>query len=218
MCWAASTPPSFRFSVKVPQAITHSCRLIRAEDHINQFLEEIGGLGEKLGPLLVQLPPSLNFDASIAEPFFQRLRLSVATSIVCEPRHASWFTARAERLFERFAVTRAVVDPAPVAAAAELDASSAMQYFRLHGSPRMYYSSYDQGYLDELADRLSQLATGNTTWCIFDNTAIGAATMNALAVQERIASTPTVSVASDQMRQARDNEVRDGQAADQENN
>src|ERR1700761_7871846 len=57
--WAASTPADFRFSVKLPKHITHVCRLVDVERHIRQFVDETSGLGSKLGPILVQLPPSL---------------------------------------------------------------------------------------------------------------------------------------------------------------
>jgi uncharacterized protein YecE (DUF72 family) len=59
--WAASVPDGFRFTVKVPKAITHERRLEDVSDLLDRFLSEVGGLGPKLGPLLVQMPPSLSF-------------------------------------------------------------------------------------------------------------------------------------------------------------
>jgi uncharacterized protein YecE (DUF72 family) len=198
--WAASTPPDFRFSVKVPKLITHQCRLVETDAHVDRFLDETGGLGEKLGPLLVQLPPSLKYDAGVVAKFFQSLRQRVASPIVCEARHRSWFTAHVEQLFKSLHIARAIVDPPPVPAGAELDELSELRYFRLHGSPRVYYSSYDRVYLAELARRLLRLAaSGGTIWCIFDNTALGAAVENALAILEEIAATPE----SDRLRAGR---------------
>jgi uncharacterized protein YecE (DUF72 family) len=64
-----------------------------------------------------------------------------------------------------------------------------MAYFRLHGSPRVYYSSYDGAYLDALAARIDGLAAqGIRCWCIFDNTTLGAGTSNALDLQARLKS------------------------------
>src|SRR5688572_19432683 len=60
--WAASTPDGFRFAVKVPREITHTRRLREVDEPLERFLAEAGALGEKLGPLLVQLPPSLQFE------------------------------------------------------------------------------------------------------------------------------------------------------------
>src|SRR3982750_1687283 len=63
--WAASVPEWFRFAVKLPKAITHELRLVNAEERLDQFLNESAGLGPKRGPILVQLPPSFAFDASV---------------------------------------------------------------------------------------------------------------------------------------------------------
>jgi len=61
-----------------------------------------------------------------------------------------------------------------------------MRYYRLHGSPRTYYSSYPDDWLDRLATRLAEEPADTPTWCIFDNTASGAATANALGLQQRL--------------------------------
>src|SRR5438067_4991367 len=72
--WAASVPPDFRFSVKVPKLATHERRLVDTDDVLDAFLGEATQLGDKLGPLLVQLPPSLSFSADVAAAFFAALR------------------------------------------------------------------------------------------------------------------------------------------------
>jgi len=68
--WAASVPPDFRFAVKMPKQITHELRLVNSREPLHRFLDEAGALGAKLGPLLVQLPPSLSFDEQNAAAFF----------------------------------------------------------------------------------------------------------------------------------------------------
>lgn len=180
--WAASTPEAFRFSVKVPKEITHTRKLVSAEEPLERFLGEVGALGEKVGPLLVQLPPSLVFEPGVAETFFGQLRGRFSGGVVCEPRHATWFTPAVDRLLSGFQVGRVAADPAPVPAAAEPGGWGGLVYYRLHGSPRIYYSAYSEEYLDALAYRLR--VTGG--WCIFDNTAAGEATGNALALQSRL--------------------------------
>lgn len=78
-------------------------------------------------------------------------------------------------------VARVAADPARVPAAGEPGGWPGLVYFRLHGSPRTYYSAYDEEYLDALASRLAEhAAAGRQAWCIFDNTVLGAATRNAL--------------------------------------
>lgn len=185
--WGASVPPSFRFSVKVPKAITHGLRLRGAGDALDAFLAEAGGLGDRLGCLLVQLPPSLDFDAAVAGGFFAALRDRTGVPVACEPRHASWFTAEADECLAGAGIARVAADPARVPEAAEPGGAPDPVYYRLHGSPRIYYSAYDDAYLAALAARLREhAAAGRRAWCIFDNTAAGAATANALDLLARL--------------------------------
>ena len=185
--WAASTPPAFRFSVKLPRTITHELRLRRARRPLAGFLDQVGGLGVKLGALLVQLPPSLDYDARAAGRFFEMLRHGHAGAVVCEPRHTSWFTAAAERALQSHRIGRVAADPACVPAArypggwlTPAAATPAVTYHRLHGSPRMYWSRYSDADLQAWADAIAARDGAEDVWCIFDNTAMGAAIENAL--------------------------------------
>jgi uncharacterized protein YecE (DUF72 family) len=179
--WAASTPADFHFSVKMPKQITHELRLKEVELQVEQFIAEASGLSEKLGVILIQLPPSLEFVSSIARIFFRTLRAHTEASLVCEPRHPSWFETDAESVMAEYAIGRVAADPAIIPAAAQPSGCQQHVYFRWHGSPRTYYSSYDAAQLDDLARRMISLsAEVQQVWCIFDNTAEGAATMNAL--------------------------------------
>jgi uncharacterized protein YecE (DUF72 family) len=182
--WAESVPEDFRFSVKVPKQITHALRLQLTGNVLENFLGEVGELGAKLGCLLVQLPPSLAFDADVVDTFFTTLRDATTTPVVCEPRHATWFTSQADMLLKHHRIARVAADPARVPAAAQPGGYARLAYYRLHGSPRTYYSSYDDAYLTALAAQLR--AAKHSTWCIFDNTALGAATHNALSLLERL--------------------------------
>ncbi len=97
--WAASTPPAFRFSVKLPRSITHTARLKGTDALLEAFLAQAQGLGERLGCLLVQLPPSLRLDRPVAEAFLRGLReRHPHGSVAVEPRHASWFTPEGDAL------------------------------------------------------------------------------------------------------------------------
>jgi uncharacterized protein YecE (DUF72 family) len=174
-------PEDFAFAVKLPKAITHEARLVSVGEPLDRFLEETDGLGTKRGPILIQLPPSLVFDASIAGGFFALLRDRTANALVCEPRHESWFTAEADALLVQHRVARVAADPAPVAGAEAPGGWAGLRYTRLHGSPEMYRSAYDA----KTVARHAQAATdaGVETWTIFDNTMTGAATLNALEMR-----------------------------------
>jgi uncharacterized protein YecE (DUF72 family) len=179
--WRDAVPAGFLFSVKLPKAITHTARLDVSAGVIAAFLDEISILESKLGCLLVQLPPSLAYDASVAGRFFHSLTACTSVPIACEPRHESWFASAADTLLREFQVARVAADPARVPVAAEPGGSRQFSYFRLHGSPKVYYSSYSGEYIKLLADRLKiQTKAASTVWCIFDNTTLGAATRNAL--------------------------------------
>lgn len=184
--WADSVPARFRFSVKVPRAITHDARLHDIDALLAQFALEVGMLGDKLGCLLVQLPPRFAFDDVIAHAFFVQLRARFGCSIAVEGRHASWFAEPATILLRESGVIRVVADPAVGQSGPHEATSDTHAYVRLHGVPRIYYSRYSA---DDIArwrgefDRAT--AAGKTVWCIFDNTAEGAAVPNALEMMER---------------------------------
>ncbi|WP_337096751.1 DUF72 domain-containing protein [Mesorhizobium argentiipisi] len=183
--WARSVPNHFRFSAKIPRAVTHERRLEDCDDLLDAFLGQIGGLGTKLSVLLVQLPPSLQFEPQTAENFFTMLRVKSDRRLVCEPRHPSWFEPEAGALLSRFQVGRVAADPAPVPAAAMPGGWRDLAYFRFHGAPRVYYSDYEAGQLLDIGRRLAE-ASVSEVWCIFNNTARGHALGNALSVDAAV--------------------------------
>lgn len=178
--WAASAGGGFRFSVKVPKLITHELKLRRPRAPFERFLMEVHGLVGCLGPLLVQLPPSLDFNARTAASFFEMVRQRYDGLVVLEPRHPTWFTPRASATLEKYFVARVAADPAVVPEAGIPGGWPGVAYFRLHGSPRMYWSRYEPGYIQELARTLTVIAQTTDVWCVFDNTAMGTAIENAL--------------------------------------
>lgn len=193
--WATAVPAGFRFTVKVPREITHLRRLQQPEEPLDRFLQEVTSLGDNLGPLLVQLPPSLPFDGAVAAAFFAALRQRFDGAVVCEPRHPGWFAPDAAQVLVQFRVARVAVDPSAVPSAALPGGWDGLVYYRLHGSPRMYYSAYSEDTLTALAHTLRTASDSVQTWCIFDNTAAGAATADALRVLELLKqSLPTKSV------------------------
>lgn len=180
--WAKSVPDDFQFSIKVPKEITHQKKLNNVKDELVAFLADVEALGSKLGTFLVQLPPSLEYDSDTVANFFETFRAHSSRGIVCEPRHKSWFIDLVSVQFEKFHVARVAADPGVIPEAAEPGGWNQLVYYRLHGSPRKYYSSYDADYLASLSQKLRLDAKTKKVWCIFDNTASGAAIENATAV------------------------------------
>lgn len=180
--WAASVPDGFRFAVKVPKEITHTRRLVGVKRHLMKFIGEVNALDDRLGPLLVQLPPSLKFSADAAK-FFAMARDGFEGDIVCEPRHASWFEGDVEGVLKKFKVARVAADPARVPTASVPGGWTGITYRRLHGAPRMYASSYPPSTITAIAKAmLEDDGPRRQHWCVFDNTLLGEATGNALAL------------------------------------
>lgn len=178
--WASCVGNEFRFSVKMPKAITHENRLRDSSSLLEMFLNECGELGSKLGCLLIQLPPSLLFEASMAEDFFETLREQYSGPVVIEPRHESWVLAQQLLIDQR--ISQVAVDPSRISNDDRPTGWQGFRYWRLHGSPRIYYSAYECDQLQALASQLSANQDGVSTWCVFDNTASNAALGNALAL------------------------------------
>ena len=186
--WAESVPEEFCFSVKVPKTITHAARLMDSSELLSRFLEEVSGLGPKLQCILVQLPPSLEFDMQVANEFFLELTSTTSCAVVVEPRHKTWFSSNATQLLRTLGVSRVAADPAVVQAASEPGGSAKTVYFRLHGSPTKYMSPYTESYLDGLAFRLRKYSQAHApVWCMFDNTIKGEAAANALYLDRKVA-------------------------------
>lgn len=204
--WADRVPDGFRFSVKVPREVTHDRRLEEAGEPLSQLLDTASRLGDRLGPLLVQLPPSLAFDPGVAERFLATLRELREGPDVLEARHDSWFVDAADALLARHRVARVAADPPRSEADGRPGGWEGLAYFRLHGRPRTYYSAYredgdawrreggdddpgdgERPGLDDWLDR-AKAADGEAeeVWVIFDNTARGEGTGDALATAERL--------------------------------
>lgn len=187
--WLASIPAGFRFSVKAPKAITHEAALAPAPGVLRAFLDEAQILGSSLGPILFQLPPKFAFERARAQTFFANLRKDYSGPAVLEARNLSWFEPEVDTLLTELQIARVAADPALTPAAAHPGGHPGLLYYRLHGSPRTYYSSYSHEFIHQLASTLTGRhptgphdAGSPEIWCIFDNTASGAAAENVLSL------------------------------------
>lgn len=182
--WAASVPSYFRFSVKLSKIYTHEHKLKKVDDNLKMTLDNIMQLGSNFGVLIVQLPASLKFDFATAEKFFSTLAKCFPAPIVIEPRHLSWTTVQAIELIHHFHISIVHADPDLIRL--PVGFSQTVNYFRLHGSPQIYKSSYEEGFLNEIFHKLSDLQNRHTqqNWVVFDNTAYGYANQNAIRMQE----------------------------------
>jgi uncharacterized protein YecE (DUF72 family) len=102
--WTDEAPAEFRFALKAPQRITHQKRLKDVGDILQDFVRVASGLGEKMGPLLFQLPPNMKKDAPRLDAFLALLPPRVRATL--EFRHASWFD---DEVFEALRKHRAAL-------------------------------------------------------------------------------------------------------------
>lgn len=189
--WAAQVPEDFRFAVKFPRSVTHDARLLEPDAEIEAFALQVAGLGNRLGPVLVQLPPSLVFDADVAGTFFRALRARLDVAVVCEPRHPTWFEPALDAFWQHTGVARVAADPARVPEAGTPGGAGAVCYWRLHGSPRVYYDAYGEEGLEPWATQVQRsLDAGMDCWVILDNTALGHATLDALRLSAMLEGGP----------------------------
>lgn len=183
--WAASVPEGFRFAVKGPKSVTHNAKLERCGGLLQGFFGEVGVLGERLGPVLFQLPPKLGFEEGVVREFLATVRELHGGLVAMEPRHASWFEAGVGALLREFGVARVAADPAKGGVAAGVPGGWAgLVYRRMHGSPRVYYTGYSGEFLGGVAEAVRrERERGAEVWCVFDNTAAGEGAGNALELE-----------------------------------
>jgi uncharacterized protein YecE (DUF72 family) len=135
--------------------------------------------------LLLQLPPKFEFQPDVARNFFHMARSRYEGALAIEPRHATWFFPEAEALMVAYRVARVGADPPRAPGGDEAGGYRGLSYLRLHGSPRVYFSAYPSAQLISMRDELNLLP--GQRWCVFDNTASGAAAANALELQSMLA-------------------------------
>jgi uncharacterized protein YecE (DUF72 family) len=182
--WRESVPPSFRFAVKAPRKITHEAELLGSRPLLLEFLGDVSGLGDRLGPVLFQLPPSLAFEARRVRGFLRVLRSVYHGMVAWEPRHPSWFTPSVDAVLAGHGIARVAADPPRVFGGDAPGGLTSLAYFRWHGSPVVYRTAYGPDRLATLAERMPPQGPGASVWCIFDNTASGAAAGDALCLDD----------------------------------
>lgn len=184
--WRQRTPDGFSWAVKMNRYLTHLRRLKKAEEPLLRFYQATSALGEKLGPILIQLPPSLVYDPSLIRNFLELL--DPAKKHAIEVRHASWMREEFFDVLREFKVAFCIADTAgryPLQVAFTAD----FAYLRLHGSRELYASLYTEEELKGWAEKIKGWSC--ETWVFFDNDFQGHAVQNALELR-RICGVPPV--------------------------
>lgn len=178
--WVNATPEDFVFSVKMNRRITHRHRLSGAEEALETFLAMLSGFGQRLGVVLMQLPPSLRFDRERAESFFEALRRkSPHIRYALEPRHQTWLQKDAYALLRHYEIAFCQADSGGRYPTAEV-VTAPFVYLRFHGPGALYASAYTDGQLRAVAEKIRAWRDqGLDAYAYFNNDFHGYAVENA---------------------------------------
>lgn len=183
--WAAQVPEGFVFAVKASRLVTHIKRLKAVAEPWRTFVGNARGLGTRLGPILLQFPPSLAKDEARLKQFLALARREARGKpplrLVFEFRHESWFTDPVYRLLRAHGAALCIADSPRYPRRDVVTAD--FTYFRFHGRTRLFASRYTTGELAEEARGMArQLAAGLDVYVYFNNDAEGHAVENARAL------------------------------------
>jgi uncharacterized protein YecE (DUF72 family) len=161
--WKEQTPEGFTFALKAHQRITHTLRLRDADDAVSFFLDRVRLLGDHLGPVLFQCPPSLRFDRALIENFAGYL--PPTTRYAMEFRHPSWEEARPILAEQGVAWCTAETD----------ESSGGDPSFEPFGYLRLRKETYDDDEIKRWAERISPaLEEGRDVFAFFKHEDKGA--------------------------------------------
>jgi uncharacterized protein YecE (DUF72 family) len=179
--WRETVPKNFIFAVKASRFITHIKRLRDAEETVPRFMQRAKALGDKLGIVLFQLPPSMKLDLERLGAFLNALPRNVR--YVLEFRHESWFTSETYALLDEHHVAFCIHDA--FGRLTPRTVTGGCVYIRLHGATGMYQGSYSDDQLREWADTILEWRErASAAYLFFNNDWQGFAVHNALRMQE----------------------------------
>jgi len=179
--WAAVTPDDFIFSVKGSRFITHMKKLNVLKADINRFLNRVNKLGDKVGPILFQLPPRWKLNIERLEAFLSRL--DDQYRYVFEFRNNTWYDEQVYDLLRQYNCAFCIYELAGHHSPEEVTAD--FVYIRLHGPGAKYQGSYSTAILKKWATKCKAWQkAGKDVYIYFDNDQAGYAAFNALKLQE----------------------------------
>ena len=186
--WYKRSPDGFVFSIKAPGSVTHYKQFRETENLLKDFYAVAReGLAEKLGPVLFQLPPKLDYSEEKLEAILLQLDYSFLN--VIEFRHSSWWRADViNKLAQKNIVFCGVSFPGN--ANDEVIVNNSVCYYRFHGTPKLFYSAYDSVFLKKVYKQIQQSAAVETAFVYFNNTASAAALGNSKFVQDLVVKKP----------------------------
>jgi uncharacterized protein YecE (DUF72 family) len=182
--WYDKAPETFSFSAKMPRSITHFKKFEDTERMIHDFyglLKE--GLKEKLACVLFQLPPSLVYSHDKLEKVISHIDESFIN--VIEFRHESWWRKDVQTILKKHNISFCGVS-FPKISFDDAVINTSTCYYRFHGVPNLFYSEYDEAFIDKIYNEIAQNKTVDSAYIYFNNTASLAALHNAKHFQKLV--------------------------------
>ena len=181
------TPDSFRFCLKLSRYITHQMQLADVEEPLEKFFDVFESLKEKLGPVLVQLPPGLNYNESLVYKFLELIKAKHGQyRFAFEIRNRTWINDSFFDLLANNSASFVIADSGnryPYYETVTTD----FVYLRLHGREQLYASDYNEADLNSYAEKIiSWLSENKAVWVFFNNDFHGYAVKNAARLREII--------------------------------
>ena len=178
--WSQILPDNFKIAIKLSRQITHFKRLTGISDELRVFMDLFEPLYNRLGPVLVQLPPSLKYEPSVVEPFYSLLKQDYKNLVFAiEPRHQSWFNLDAIELAEKYRIVWTIADSGGRYPQEEAVTANSV-YLRFHGPKDPTPTGYSDEELLYWAEKTNNwVKTGLDVWVFFNNDFYGHAIYNA---------------------------------------
>lgn len=182
--WYDKAHEGFSFSAKVPRSITHFKRFDDTERMINDFyglLKE--GLNEKLACVLFQLPPTFEYSKIALEKIISQVNVEFRN--VIEFRHESWWRKDVQSTLKKYNISFCGVS-FPKISHDNAVINTPICYYRFHGVPKLFYSEYDEAFIEKIFNQIAENKKAKTAYIYFNNTASLAALHNAKYFEQLI--------------------------------
>ena len=181
--WRDQAPPGFCYAVKANRYLTQAKKLKDCEEPLERMMTAVRHLGNRLGPMLYQLPPSLKINLERLRDFLEIVPKDVAN--VFEFREKSWYVPQTYDLLDRYGASFCVHDMP--GSASERIAVGPIAYVRFHGGEGKYWGRYsDEGLLGWTDWLLDQVRQGKSCWCYFNNDIHGHAIHDAQTLKSKV--------------------------------
>lgn len=164
--WFERSPDEFRFAVKAPRAITHYKKFIDSADLLSNFYDVVNkGLKDKLGCILYQLPPSMQYTDEKLEHIISCV--DPAMPNVIEFRHSSWWNQKVMKVLEKSNITFCGISHPWLPK--DVVINNPLVYYRFHGTKELYKTPYTENELKKIAEEISKNKKARVVYCYFNN-------------------------------------------------